>query len=89
MKTFAYYSSMEQSLRKFRQASHTLSFLSMKTDIPFNRLKNLSLKNAIKLAKKNGFNYDINWREYPCQWHKRLNYRLDTCLCEQPCGENK
>ncbi|UQT03026.1 hypothetical protein TOTORO_01630 [Serratia phage vB_SmaS-Totoro] len=89
MRTISYYSAMDQSPAKFKRASHTLSFLSFKTTVPFRIINRLTLKNAIKLAKKEGYNPDKDWREYPCKWHLRPDYELEQCACEPPCKGTK
>ena len=76
---------IDQSLRKFRHAGHALSYLAMKTDIPFRRINSLNARRTVKLAKQLGWNPDINWRDYPCKWHLRPAHRQDTCLCETGC----
>jgi hypothetical protein len=76
---------IDQSLRKFRRAGHALSYLSMKTDIPFRRINSLNARRTVKLAKQLGWDPAVNWRDYPCKWHLRPAHRQDTCLCETRC----
>ena len=86
MMYLSYSSVIDQSLRKFKRASHALSFLSLKTTIPFRRIGRLNARQTVKLAKQLGWNPDVNWRDYPCQWHRRPTYDLETCLCEHGHG---
>lgn len=81
----SYSSVMDQSMRKFRRASHALSYLSMKTTVPHKRISRLNARRTVKLAKQLGWDPAINWRDYPCKWHLRPEYQKDTCYCETGC----
>lgn len=85
MNPLSFFSAMDQSERKFKLASHCLSFLSFKTKVPFKTINQLTLRNALKLAKKEGFDPTVDWRSYPCKWYLRDNYDLKQCGCEPPC----
>lgn len=64
MNELALFSSMEQSRRKSKQAGHCVSFLYWKTDVPYKKLKNWSLRQCIKQAKKLGWNPNEDWRYF-------------------------
>lgn len=85
MNYLSYSSVSNQSPRKFKQTSHALSFLSLKTVVPHRRIDRLNARQIVKLAKQSGWNPNVNWRNYPCQWHKRPSHNQPTCCCEPKC----
>lgn len=74
MNKLSYYGAIDQNIRKFRQVSHALSFLCMKTTFPHCKMKSLSARKCVKLAKSLGWDPKRNWREYPDQWQNRVEY---------------
>ncbi|ELL7856572.1 hypothetical protein RXY88_001702 [Salmonella enterica] len=63
MKEYAFYSAMEQSPRKFKQAAHSLAFLCRFTPVSHTKMKNWSLRQCVKQAKKYGWDESKNWRD--------------------------
>lgn len=55
MNKLSYYGAIDQNIRKFRQVSHALSFLCMKTTFPHCKMKSLSARKCVKLAKSLGW----------------------------------
>lgn len=77
MNKLSYYGAIDQNIRKFRQVSHALSFLCMKTTFPHCKMKSLSARKCVKLAKSLGWDPKRNWREYPDKWQLRPEYAKD------------
>ena len=77
MNKLSYYGAIDQNIRKFRQVSHALSFLCMKTTFPHCKMKSLSARKCVKLTKSLGWDPKRTWREYPDKWQLRPEYAKD------------
>lgn len=75
MDALSYFGVIDQSLRRFKRASHALSFLCMKTTVPFKRFKRHSARKCVKLAKQMGWDPNKDWRDYPSRWQERPQYK--------------
>lgn len=58
-----YFSALSQSPNKAKQACHALAFICRKDITPMRKINRYSLRQVVKIAKKQGWDPLTDWRE--------------------------
>lgn len=63
MNPLRYYSALTQSPNKAKQACHALAFICRKDITPMRKINRYSLRQVVKIAKKQGWDPLTDWRD--------------------------
>lgn len=85
MKTYSFYSAMDQSTRKSEQASHSVLYLEFKTNVSRSKMDKLNLRQCVSLAKKLGWIENKDWRTMPLHKDRKIQINIHTHVSKHDC----